>query len=92
MSKHPPTPPSSPPINEADTALLLAAHDEIAYLESQLHADRTPESILKTHIHLLHRYNAVKDTTQALISKYAQLRNTSIAAVHESLGLPLKDE
>ncbi|BEI80379.1 hypothetical protein CcaverHIS002_0109080 [Cutaneotrichosporon cavernicola] len=70
---------------------------EIEEAEAQLGVDqggkpKDADAMCKRHIDLLHEYNEVKDATQSLIGKYAQLTHTTVTAVHQQLGLPLHDE
>ncbi|KLT40373.1 hypothetical protein CC85DRAFT_287477 [Cutaneotrichosporon oleaginosum] len=70
---------------------------KIAAAEATLGVDsdgnlKDAEAICARHIKLLHEYNEVKDATQALIGKYAQLTHTTVTAVHEMLELPLVEE
>ncbi|WVW86579.1 hypothetical protein I302_108629 [Kwoniella bestiolae CBS 10118] len=69
---------------------LRELQSELEELKVELGA-HDPHEIVQTHIKLLHEYNEIKDGTQALIGKYAQLTNRTVREIHQEMGLPLTD-
>ncbi|WRT69384.1 uncharacterized protein IL334_006368 [Kwoniella shivajii] len=69
---------------------ILALQEEIQNLKAGL-GEYDPNVIIQNHIRLLHTYNEVKDGTQSLIGKYAQITGKTIREAHVEMGLPLTD-
>ncbi|KAL7424838.1 swi5-like zinc finger protein [Cryptotrichosporon argae] len=91
------------PVSLLGPHLLYSSHQpspnpRIAELEKQIASLRTrlngadPVAIEQAHIKRLHEYNEVKDSTQALIGKLAVMTGTTVRAIHEGFGLPLREE
>ncbi|KAK6909026.1 DNA repair protein Swi5/Sae3 [Kwoniella mangroviensis CBS 10435] len=107
MSEPSPTPPSSTstethdtltPTSPLSTNTANSKHAEhIRELQAELTVlkielgDHNPQQIVQNHIKLLHEYNEIKDGTQALIGKYAQLTGRTVREIHQEMGLPLTD-
>ncbi|EJT47075.1 hypothetical protein A1Q1_04184 [Trichosporon asahii var. asahii CBS 2479] len=68
---------------------VMVLQAEVARLEAELGPDCDADAIVQRHIRLLHTYNEIKDGTQALIGKYANLTNMTVTAVHQELDLSL---
>lgn len=57
-------------------------------VRQKLHALPTSEQSRQETIALLHRYNQVKDATQAVIGVVADYKQCTVGAVHRDLDLP----
>jgi len=64
--------------------------EEIAELEKELNG-KDPHVAMKEHIDLLHEYNELKDATQGMIGKMANMKDTTITQLHDDYGLTLGD-
>lgn len=58
-------------------------------IRQKLHSLPTAEQTRHETIDLLHRYNQVKDATQAVVGVVADYKQCTVAAVHRDLDLPL---
>ncbi|XP_065175609.1 DNA repair protein SWI5 homolog [Sycon ciliatum] len=58
------------------------ARDEVAKLEQTYNVEE-----LQVYIDLLHEYNEVKDTTQMVLGRLAEIRGTTVRQLHDAYGL-----
>ncbi|WWC93130.1 uncharacterized protein L201_008097 [Kwoniella dendrophila CBS 6074] len=77
-------------IEEKQQNRIKALKEELEGLKIQL-GDHDANQIVQNHIKLLHEYNEIKDTTQALIGKYAQITGRTVREIHVDMDLPLMD-
>lgn len=70
--------------------------DDLLQREKQLDreiAELQSESLsveeLNRQIHLLHRYNDIKDIAQIVMGRLAELENVTVKSLHEKYGAPL---
>lgn len=68
-------------------AHVAALHEEINALQNELGVNENADTIVKTHIKLLHQYNEAKDATQILIGRLATARGSTIKQIHEEYDL-----
>ncbi|WVQ66605.1 uncharacterized protein L199_004789 [Kwoniella botswanensis] len=86
----PTSPSSTNTANSRHAERIKELQIELQHLKVEL-GDHNPQQIVQDHIKLLHEYNEIKDGTQALIGKYAQLTGRTVREIHQEMGLPLTD-
>ncbi|KZT62009.1 Swi5-domain-containing protein [Calocera cornea HHB12733] len=67
-----------------------ALRKEIAELEKELNG-KDPNEAVKEHIRILHEYNELKDATQLMIGRLANMKDITIRQTHEDYGLTSDD-
>ena len=71
--------------------LQLKKENEQILNDLGLSSRQQAEAEMKQHMERLHEYNKVKDATQALIGRLAEMRSTTCKELYAEFGLDLDD-
>lgn len=66
------------------------ATSSIEFTKTSNHTDSTV--LYKKYIEKLHKYNEIKDATQCLLGKLAEINKCTINEMHSNYGLPISSK
>ncbi|KAG7094116.1 hypothetical protein E1B28_007730 [Marasmius oreades] len=72
-------------------ARVNALQQEADRLQQELGIGEDAAKIVDNHIKLLHRYNEIKDATQMLIGRLANIKEMTVREIHREMDLPETD-